>query len=1109
MNFQHNFERAAVITFLLLFSFLATHATAQETDLTYPDPQYVFLLREEGALLSSVPERNLSAKVRSSLASEKDVTWEEDINFGTVFRCAKETKSFLEIPDVVIDEPREGFAIAFWAKSRDGNTTMNEFSGLLSHGEGDSKLAISLDNSTVCFGSSKTSCANLEESPEITDKGWHHVTLTTYSEDSEMGYQLYVDGVKYGEFPGIDTKAILDGSSIFLCSSDANGTDIFDGSIVDLVVFNRGLQEEEVVTNYNVRNPFRDSINPGMCSDMAIPGLLTQTSCTEGFDCYMLSLNDIVELTNTHDYDDMVGRLGLCVPEIYTNLLPSHLLVPTPHVFYPLTSNKLESFPMSLYSGSSQGASVVPDRLFGQTLYCNGSDEEYIALDPVAYGVGGGFTINFWFRPDRMSPEGFSWLFSHGSRDNGNDAFGPNQVQIYLSENGNQSDYGHVSAYVRDSNDQYSGIDSTAILNGDGTIGSLVKKAPDGPDDMDDMYDGDWHMVTLTSQRNRDKGYKLYVDGVKVNELSPDTSIETILGEDFQVGGGDMLLMSGNIVLCSRGYGDRYPYHGQIAWLSFWEEALLEEQIELLYESVSQYGVKGAAINPSGQDEVLLDPGIGVEVLLYSKSGKKCLFPSLYQSEAIYGCIQLDGVYKCDVGDGKWEECEDGIVDDATLISARAQPGQLLDPCLISESPQEAENDSPKGCDQGLMCIPTNNSTEIGVCDKAPSAIAEYHIFNWMHIKNLPQPQILYPLLDGSLMAITHPQYTGEQLNVGWVWDDSFRASIPQCSIALSSKINVFTGVTSEKGTMCLWFSAKSLSSNMPYKQVIMSTQDVVPFDVVLQQNGQGKYTINLEVLDKDGEMISQVDMLDSTFLVDTDGTWHLACVTIDSSNSNRSIMDLYLDGQKVANTVLKPEQIDMQRSPVQEMTLCPSLDGSVSQYLYFVEYLNEQQMNSLFSIFEESSIIESPGSSSSEGGLSGGEIAGIVIGSIAGIIILVIVIMIVAKKINRSRPSSFKKFHENASGQEPCRNEFSDREFSYEYDQNDVSRVTPKREFSYKYEENKNQVETGQIMANNPVYGLQTPVLQNDAHMHKDLEDTSSTSSSCAINPTNSASVL
>ena len=118
--------------------------------------------------------------------------------------------------------------------------------------------------------------------------------------------------------------------------------------------------------------------------------------------------------------------------------------------------------------------------------------------------MGGGFTINFWFRPDQVSSEGFSWLLSHGSKGNQEDAFGPNQVQIYLTENGDQSDYGHVSAYVRDSNDQYKGIDSTAILNGDGTVGSLMTKAPKDNAE-DDVYDGDWHMVTLTSHANRDK----------------------------------------------------------------------------------------------------------------------------------------------------------------------------------------------------------------------------------------------------------------------------------------------------------------------------------------------------------------------------------------------------------------------------------------------------------------------------------------------------------------------------------------------------------------------------------------------------------------------------
>lgn len=1106
MNFQRQVDMVGVAIFFLLGCLSAISAQGQSINYTYPDPKYVFLLREEGALLSSVPERNMSAKVRSTLNSEKDLVWEEDLNFGTVFRCAKETKSFLEISDIVTDNPAEGFAIAFWFKARDDDSTANNFSGLLSQGQGDSKVSISLENSTVCLGSTESNCRNFKGTPEITDGGWHHVTLTTYSQESSRGFRVYVDGVRYGEIEE-DEMTVLDGSSLFLCASGGNGTDIFDGSIVDLVIFDRGLNGDEVVINYNVRNPFRDSINPGMCSDVAIPGLLTQTSCAEGFHCYKLSLNDLVELTNTHDYDELLGRIGLCVPEIYTNLLPSPLLVPTAYVFYPLVSNRVESFPMSLYSGSSRGASVVPDRLFGQTLYCNGSDNEYIALDPVAYGMGGGFTINFWFKPDHMSPEGYSWLFSHGSMGNDEDAFGPNQVQIYLSEYGQQTDYGHVSAYIRDSNDEYSGIDSTAILNGDGTVGTLIKKAPDGPDDKDDVYDGDWHMATVTSHRDRDKGYVLYVDGKKVNELSPETDIENVLGQNFEVSGGDMMLMTGNIVLCSRGYGERFPYHGQIAWLSFWEEALLEEQVQLLYDSVAQYGVKGSVITPSEQDDVILDTNIGVEVIQYSTSGKKCLFPSLYQNEVSYGCILIDGVNQCDVGGGVWEECGNGLLDDETVISARAKPGQLLESCLISESPKEAESNSPKGCDQGLTCTPTRDATDIGVCDMAPSPIAEYHIFNWMHFKDLPLPKILYPLLDGSLMAITHPQYIAEQFNIGWSWDSAFRASVPRCSSSPSSKLNLFAGGTQDAnvGTMCVWFAVQTPSSNIPYKQVIMSTQDVVPFDVTLKQEDHTKYTIGLEIFDKDGDLTNPASF-DTGHVVDPDDTWHFACVGMDISNKNSSILDLYLDGQLVTETIVNPDQFSTKQTSFQDIVLCPSLDGAVSQYIYYEEHLNEKQIKSAYSIFEESGILENTQEASS-GGLSGGEIAGIVIGSIAGATILLLGIIYLAKRVARNRPTSFKKFDDDAalSSREFSNRDLASREFSYEYEEEEQAAVTPEKQFSYEYL-SEEQGLTDHIMMNNPVYGLQTPALQTEPQ-HSADSDTSSSTSPCAINGTNSSS--
>eukprot|EP00889_Picochlorum_renovo_P007782 jgi/Picre1/34812/NNA_002278.t1 len=430
--------------------------------------------------------------------------------------------------------------------------------------EGDNNQGSFLD-STGC--ADDPNCADGVQPPVVNDGNWHHVTLSATREV----VQLYVDGYR-----------VANGSS----------KNIFDGSVTDLVIYDRGLTEDEAVVLYNARNPFKDA-TPGMCSDTPIPGLLT-SQCGAGFGCYKLSLNDVVELTRTHEFDYLVGRVGLCVPEIYTNLLPDPFVVPPAFVFYPLLSNRVESYPVGLYTGNFR-----------------------------AYGIGGKFTINFWVRPDTVSfsdEQGYSWLFSHGSRSPTSDAFGPNQIQIYLTEYLNETGYGHVSAYARDMNDVYAGIDSSAVLNGDGTVGTLLKKDEMAFDDADDVYDGDWHMLRSQVSLRERRG------------MSP-------------------LMLNGDIILCSRGYGDPYPFHGQIAFLSLWEESLIEGQVKMLYEAVAKYGLRGSDISVSQQEDLLMDPRLA-QIVQYSVSGKQCLFPTLYENKNTYGCVNIDGIDKCYVGDG-------------------------------------------------------------------------------------------------------------------------------------------------------------------------------------------------------------------------------------------------------------------------------------------------------------------------------------------------------------------------------------------------------------------------------------------------------------------------
>ena len=1053
---------------VLLLAFAGSCVGADSTAL-FPEPTYVFLLRgETGALISTVPERTIKVD-----APEED--WIEDLHFGKVFRCSEEKDSYLRIPSLYLGNSN-GFAVSFWMKG-DANLSSNSNDGfdvLFSQGvagtgpslsvslaakknplagvlratfieEGDSGQGSFLD-STGCADDSN--CADGVQPPVVNDGNWHHVTLSSTS--GVVG--LYVDGFMVGE---TEQRANIslpsNASDVFLCTANNSTQSIFDGSVTDLVMYDRGLTKDEAVVLYNSRNPFKDA-TPGMCSDVPIPGLLT-SQCGSGFGCYKLSLNDVVELTRTHEFDYLVGRIGLCVPEMYTNLLPDPFVVPPAFVFYPLLSNRVESYPVGLYTGNFRGVSLVTDRVFGQTMYCNGSSDEYIALDPVAYGIGGRFTINFWVRPDAVSfsdQQGYSWLFSHGSRSPTSDAFGPNQIQIYLTEYLNETGYGHVSAYARDMNDMYAGIDSSAVLNGDGTVGTLSTQKQTAGDENDDVYDGDWHMITLTSQPDMGKGYVLYVDGVKVNELNQTTDITNILGESFNVGGGEPLMLNGDIILCSRGYGDPYPFQGQIAFLSLWEESLIEGQVQLLYDAVAKYGLRGSDVSVSQQEDLLVDPRLA-QLVQYSISGKQCLFPTLHENQDTYGCVVIDGVDKCYVGDGVWEQCY-FVAGEENQLDTRKEPGGHWSPCDLTVN----DESNPRGCQAGFICVIFDpNNQGIGVCDVSPTSISDYDIFSLLLARELPVPATMYPLLDESLVAVSSPQYSGKSDNLRWSWDPTFRASVATCSGNEISDIALYD--SAPRGfneTFCFWFliSPMSPSEDGRGKQVLLSTKVSSSLDpeakmystVSLNPLDDGEtYAISLDSWTLAGDSLNEP----ATATLQNDQEWNFACVTKSLGTDGVQSYALHLNGEPVTTRTAPyvMERVDdtihlcwtgSQSTYIRE-TMPQGFSGKVSQVMVFDTILADNQIQSLYTLFDESDIMDNLAASpEDEDGLSGGAIVGIIIGTVLGVACLILAIVLVSKRISRNKATSFRRYEDeqSASVTESGTSNTLKKEFSYEY---------------------------------------------------------------------------
>lgn len=117
--------------------------------------------------------------------------------------------------------------------------------------------------------------------------------------------------------------------------------------------------------------------------------------------------------------------------------------------------------------------------------------------------------------------EYFEYLFSQASLQNATasgtyNAFVPNSVQVMVPESSNP-DAGVVRVIVKDSNDVQGAQDNATgdpkafWLDSDGTHDEYAKaqsgganQAPPGPA----VLDGQWHMVTVTTQPSGDKGIR-------------------------------------------------------------------------------------------------------------------------------------------------------------------------------------------------------------------------------------------------------------------------------------------------------------------------------------------------------------------------------------------------------------------------------------------------------------------------------------------------------------------------------------------------------------------------------------------------------------------------
>merc|ERR1719213_927787 len=251
-----------------------------------------------------------------------------------------------------------------------------------------------------------------------------------------------------------------------------------------------------------------------------------------------------------------VPLAGLSEATLVPGLIPSgpDSSLPVPRAFFPLTGGSTSSWPFPFHKGSP--GLFEPDAVFEEVLRCKPGDPKgHVTITETPFASKSGpFAMNLWVRKEAPT-----W----GNADDGGDGDSqtffsvggqkdlrpgetwspelPNQIQLGVSP------AGKLQVVVRDFNDK--GVAEVLEVNGPGQgasdPGEIFDHGDTPPAEGEGFAFNDdaWHMVTVSTRPNRQRGIDVYldeIDRIRAERGEPALDVDPgFYGEDYPGDYGD------------------------------------------------------------------------------------------------------------------------------------------------------------------------------------------------------------------------------------------------------------------------------------------------------------------------------------------------------------------------------------------------------------------------------------------------------------------------------------------------------------------------------------------------------------------------------------------